>query len=452
MLIKNLLYILQSENYNPARFLKYAYSHFRWWDLEKRQGLKRTEKARVIYFVILFLLTAILIASFFNFGFTGLFLASVVVVILLPIIILAALLAIKPADFFLKRKIINSAKNILSGKKAIIVGIAGSYGKTSAKEILSAILTEKFKVAKTPENINTDLGIAKFILRELKDQDIFIVEMGAHYPGDIAKICKITNPSYSILTGINESHLERFENLSEIVKEKFSLSQKTRVFSILNFDDENIKENYKNFNIRDFAGVSRNNAGNIEFLDNFRGIKFDYEGENFECGLLAGHNVALILMCVDIARKLGMNSEEIKKGVEKIKPIDHRLNPIYNPVSNIRVIDDSYNGNFNGFKSGLEVLQRAKGRRVILTPGIVELGKRSKLIHNKIGKLYARNADLVLLIKNRITNFIMEGMEKNNFKNYKVYNSTKEAHGDLKNILKSGDTILFQNDWTDNYF
>ncbi len=432
--------------------MKYAYSHFHWWNLEKRQELKWTAKIRLIYAITLILLAFLLVASFLLFNLWGLIITAILSIIFLPLFILLSLLIIKPLDYYLKNKITREAKNFLSRKKIITIGITGSYGKTSTKEILSAILSEKFKVIKTPENINTDIGISQFILNNLGNEDIFIAEMGVHYLGDIDKICEIISPDYSVLTGINESHLERFKNLDNTVREKFNLPQKTKIFSVLNFDDENIKDNYKNFNIRGFAGISKNNAGNIRFLDNFKGVKFDYEGESFRCGLLARHNITLILMCANIARILSMDLDEIKRGVEKIKPIDHRLSPIYNPTSNIWVIDDSYNGNFNGFKSGLEVLQRANGRKVVLTPGIVELGKKSKLIHNEIGKLYAKNADMVLLIKNKITSFIIEGMEKNDFKNYKVYNSTEEAHGDLKNVLKSGDTIIFQNDWSDNYY
>lgn len=452
MLIKNLLYILQSENYDLKRFLRYAFSHWKWWGLEKRQKLVWTPKIKLIYFgtwvfALLFLMPALMLL-----GPVAAILIFILEIVFLPFLILLALSAIKPLDRYFKHQLVEKAKKFLSGKKTMVIGITGSYGKTSTKEILYSMLSEKFKVFKTPENINTDIGIAGFLLKNLKDEGIVIVEIGTHYPGDIGAICQMIKPDFSILTGINEAHLERFRNLENLIQEKFVLPQKTKSYAVLNFDDKNIKSNYRRFNIRNFSGLSKDSAQNIKFADNFGGLSFDYQGINFKCGLLAEHNISLILLCLEIAKKLGMNPEEIKRGVDKIRPIEHRLSPVYNSSSDIRVLDDSYNGNKDGFFSGIKVLSRAKGRKVVLTPGLVELGEKTKIIHNEIGELYAKNADLVLLIKNKVSDFIISGMEKNNFKNYFVYNSTKEAHDDLKNILKKGDTIIFQNDWTDNYF
>jgi len=452
MLIKNLLYILQSENYNIGRFLRYAYSHCQWWNLEKRQQIKWTGKVKLIYILTYFLLLALAVLAIKINGLALLLIIVGLEIILLPILISIVVYSVWSIDYYLKNRIISKAGKLLKEKKITTIGITGSYGKTSAKEILHAILSEKFSVLRTPENINTDIGIAEFILKNLKNEEILITEMGAHYLGDIKKICDFVKPEYSILTGINEAHLDRFKDIENTIKEKFSLAKNTKKFTVLNLDDENIKNNYSKFKLPDHKIVSKNDAKEIVFADNFEGIKFNYNGENFQCGLLAKHNVSLILLGVEIAKKIGMEISQIKMGINKIKPIAHRLSPIYNQTSNIMVIDDSYNGNKNGIISGLEVLALAKGRKVVLTPGLVELGKKTEEIHNEIGELYSKKADLVLLIKNRVTEFIISGLEKNNFKNYKIYNSTEEAHNDLKNILKSGDTIIFQNDWTDNYF
>lgn len=116
------------------------------------------------------------------------------------------------------------------------------------------------------------------------------------------------------------------------------------------------------------------------------------------------------------------------------------------------VIDDSYNGNFDGIKSGVQLLGRAVGRKVVLTPGLVELGSKTESIHRQIGKLYSQHVDLVLIIRSVMTDHIIQGLKENNFTNYKIYETTQEAHADLGNILQKSDTILFQNDLTDNYF
>jgi UDP-N-acetylmuramoyl-tripeptide--D-alanyl-D-alanine ligase len=454
MILKNLIYILQSENYDFKRFLRFAYSRFDWWRLEKRKKIVWTAKARLINIISVIIFSFFAAYSLVKYGWLGGVLIILLMVLFLPFLVGLSLIIIKPLDIILKIKRIKKAKNLLKSKKPVVIGIAGSYGKTSAKEILNSVLSGKFKVLKTPENVNTDIGIANFIIKEkekLGESDIFIAEMGAYRVGDIAKICEMVKPDYSILTGINESHLERFGSLENIIKGKFELPERTKKISFVNFDDENIKSNLEKFKIGNCVKISAEAASDIAIKENFGGLEFSYKSEKFFTKLLAKHNIVLIILAAELAGKLGMSLEEIKNGVEKIKPLTNRLNPIYNNQSNIWVIDDSYNANLNGILSGLEVLERAQGRKVVLTPGLVELGDRSEEIHKKIGKAYAEKANLVLLIKNSVAPYIIEGMEENNFHEFKVYNNTGEAHNDLKNILKSGDTIIFQNDWPDNY-
>jgi UDP-N-acetylmuramoyl-tripeptide--D-alanyl-D-alanine ligase len=454
MILRNLIYILQSENYYSRRFLKFAYSHLKWWKLEDRQKIVWTAKARAIWILSTVLFWTLAGSSFLLWHLQGL-LAIPFLLATLPFLIAVSLAILSPLDSILKQKKIDAAAKILARKKIIGIGIAGSYGKTSAKEILASILSRKFEILKTPENINTDIGIADFILgneARFKDGSLFIVEMGAYRKGEIAKTCRMVRPSYSILTGINESHLERFGSLENIIRAKFELPENTQTLSLLNFDDDNIRKNHGRFPIGKSSGVSKEDARNIRFKENFGGLEFEFEGEKFETQLLAEHNIALIMLGARIARELSMSKEEIIDGVKNIQPIEHRLQPIYNPHTDIMVIDDSYNGNLDGIKSGLQLLQRAPGRKVVLTPGLVELGPRMEAIHMEIGALYAEKADLVMLIKSPMADSIIRGMEKNGFMDYTVYENTQKAHSDLGNVLKKGDTIIFQNDLTDNYF
>ncbi|PIR44323.1 hypothetical protein COV23_00545 [Candidatus Wolfebacteria bacterium CG10_big_fil_rev_8_21_14_0_10_31_9] len=454
MITKNLLYILQIENYSLGAFLKFSYSHFNWCNLEKRSKIVWTFKAKLIYILAGFLSLAVITASYAIFGYIGL-ISTIIIIPFIPLIISLALIIWLPLDFYLKNRLIDKARKIISERKnnLIVIGITGSYGKTSVKEILAAILKEKLKVVVPDKNINTDTGIADFIVKNkgsISQSDVFIVEMGAFKQGEIKKICDIVYPDYGILTGITDAHLEKFGSLENIIKTKFELSELTKNFIALNFDDENIKSNYEKFKIKDFTGVSSVEVENVKILENFSGIEFKFKGVEFHTKLLALHNVSLILLCIEIAKKMGMSLAEISKGVEKINYTQHRLEPIYNKQTNIWVIDDSYNGNFKGVKSGIEVLERTVGRKVILTPGLVELGEKSREVHNKIGQLYEESkVDLILLIKNKATKYIIEKLK---IKKYKIYNSTIEAHNDLVNVLKSGDTIIFQNDLPDNYF
>lgn len=457
MIIRNLIYILQAELYDGRKFLRFAYSHFFWWKLEKRARLIWTKKARLIYVLAWLMLLTVFLLSIGFFGALGL-LSLIILIPLVPVIIALALWIIEPVDYFLKNRIFKKAQKFLreNRKNLIVIGITGSYGKTSTREILASILSEKFRVIKLSDNINTDIGIADFILKNPKifqENEIFIVEMGAYKKGEIKKLCDLVAPNYAILTGINESHLERFGSLENIISAKFELPEATKKMVVLNFDDENIKKNYGHFKLNEFIGVSKDDTRNIKSLDNFGGLEFEFDGTTFRTKLLAKHNISLILLAHRVAQKLGMTISEISYGVGKIEHIPHRLDPLYNEMTKVWVIDDSYNGNYAGIVSGLEVLKRATGRKIVLTPGLVELGDKSAEIHEKIGRLYADSGlDLILLIKSPNSGYITKGLEEKGFKNYKVYESSQVAHADLSNVVKSGDTIIFQNDLPDNYF
>jgi UDP-N-acetylmuramoyl-tripeptide--D-alanyl-D-alanine ligase len=425
-----------------------------WWRLEKRQQIVWTMKARAIWIGSTLIFWGIASVYWFLFGKAGMIIVPVLV-IALPVIIGLSLIVILPIDTVMKRRKIGAAEKIILSSGVMVVGIAGSYGKTSTKEILVTMLERKFEVIKTPGNVNTDIGIANFVIENesvFKKEAVFVVEMGAYKKGEIETICKMIHPTHSILTGINESHLERFGSLENIITGKFELPQNTTTMSMLNFDDENIKKNYSRFAITKGVGISKQSAKNIIAKDRFEGLEFEWDGKKFETKLLGEHNITLILLCASIAKALSVSLEDIVAGVKNLQPVEHRLQPTYNPHTDIMVIDDSYNGNFNGIVSGIQVLSRASGRKIILTPGLVELGSEMESIHMKIAELYANNADLVLLIRSKMTECIEKGLKKHRFTQYKMYETTEEAHNDLRNVLGRGDTIIFQNDLTDNYF
>lgn len=449
MLIRNLIYILQIELYDARGFLKFSYTHLSWWKLEKRARIVWTKKAGLIYALTLFLM---LIALGSVVSFLGIFgvIFLLPIALLSPLFIVLAVIIVAPVDIFLKRKLIIQTKKFLRSEAGnlIVIGITGSYGKTSTRDILTAILGEKYRVISLPENINTDVGIADYILKNKQkfiESEVFIVEMGAYRRGEIKKICDFVYPDLSILTGINESHLERFKSLENIIKTKFELPEATKKISVLNLDDGNIKNNYQNFKIANPITVTGQEATEVKILENFQGIEFSVEGQTFKTKLLATHNLALVMMSIKIARELGMAMEKISQGVEKVGYTPHRLEPIYNDKTDVWVIDDSYNGNYNGILSGLEVLGRAKGRKIVLTPGLVELGEKTSEIHREIGRLYGeRHIDLVMLIKTKATKYLVEGMKSLGFTSYEIYGSTKEAHDSLASVIKGATRSSFK--------
>ena len=455
MILRNLIYILQSENYDFWRFLSFCYSHLAWWRLEQRQKIVWTMKARALQAISMVFFAGAAGAAFSFFGWVGGSVVLALCIMTIPFFIGAALLLLLPFGRYLKWKKVSRAREILRASGVRVIGITGSYGKTTTKEILTVILGKQFSVIKTPDNVNTDIGIADFIIdhsEEFTKGKIFIVEMGAHKKGEIKEICRMVLPQYSILTGINEAHLERFGSLENIISAKFELPAYTGKLTILNGDDENVKKNYVRFVKIKNVCVTGADAQVVVVKENFQGWRFVWQGTHFEIALLAKHNITLVLLCATLARELGLSLETIRQAVKDIRPVPHRLEPIYNAATDIMVIDDSYNGNVAGIKSGIELLKQAKGRKVVLTPGLVELGKESARIHRQIGEWYSKSVDLVLLIKSPMTPFIEKELRAHAHTLYTVYNTTEEAHKDLSHVLRKGDTIIFQNDLTDNYF
>ena len=461
MIIQNLLYIYQLEHYDKKRFLSFVYTHPNWFGLRKRATLDWTHRIGLIFAVCITLILLPAMILYFLTKFSTVLIFLVCCIALLPVLIVIADTTIAPLIILKKNNIVLLAKKVIQEskrKKLVTVGITGSFGKTSLKHISLSILKEKYTVFSFPGNINTDIGVAQYILKhkkEIMEADVLIAEMGAHRKGDIKKLCTVVEPDYSLTTAIGECHLERFGSFMNIVTAKFELANATKKKAFLNMDDTNIAK-YAPTKIRQPATIGEVRCSEaisaIKPLEDFAGIAFQYQDTSFTTKLVGAYVTDLAALAFTLAQELGMSIGEIQQGFEKVDYMPHRLQIMHNEAENRIVIDDSYNGNYDGFLAGLEVLKRAKGRKVVLTPGIVELGaKRSEQVHTTLAQDYATNVDLLLLVKNKNTEYIVRALRKIGYNAFKVYDTTQEAHNDLANVLENGDTILFQNDITDNY-
>lgn len=459
MILKNLIYIYQLEQYDKKRFLFFVYKNINWFSISKRGKLVLTVRAKFIFILtILFALFTViiifLISSIINF-----FICLFCVFVAFPIFIILADIVITPFVLIEKKRIIQETKELIKKYKAkglIVIGITGSFGKTTMKNILASTLKQEYKIILLPGNINTDIGLSQYLL---KNKDIFlnaeilIVEMGAYKIGDIKKICDIVHPDYSIITSIGQAHLERFGSFKNIVSAKFEIANATEKKVFLNICDDNVKK-YADSNI-DHVDIVRVcgsiDAQNIKRLNNFKGILFKYKNVKFQIKLIADYAVDFSIIAIEIGKEIGANIQKMSQGLKKLDFVPHRLQVIRNKKLNRTIIDDSYNGNYLGFIIGLNILKKAKGRKIVLTPGIVELGMKSRIAHTKLAKKYAESIDFILLIKNKNTKYIQKEFYRIGFNSYEMYNSAIDAHKDLANILRAGDTIIFQNDLTDNY-
>jgi UDP-N-acetylmuramoyl-tripeptide--D-alanyl-D-alanine ligase len=354
------------------------------------------------------------------------------------------------------------ANNKLNNTDVIRIGITGSYAKTTLKEMLKTILSQKYRVLATPRSYNTPLGIALSVKKLDSTHDVFIAEMGARSKGDIAALAKMVKPHYGVLTGVNNQHLETFRDIEVTKNTKYELFENLAEGGVAFFSSDNdisveLSERFKGEKY--MAGL--NGLDNLVYATDIkttpRGTVFtlNVKGEKpVTCStvLLGRHSVKNICIASALAYKVGLSVEEIAVGIGRIQSIGHRLELLPNN-KNIVIIDDSYNSNVDGIVAAMEVLQTFEGRKIVLTPGLVELGKMENLANFEMGKTLAKHADIVIVIGKQnaemlVSGLIDGGMDRENIKFAKSLN---KGNALLNELVKEGDVVLFENDLPDNY-
>lgn len=360
----------------------------------------------------------------------------------------------------------NRAKEKIKRREdLIVVGVTGSFGKTSTKFILGTILGEKYNVLNTPESYNTPMGLSKVINNDLtKEHEVFIAELGARNIGDIREVSELVQPNIGVITSIGPTHIETFKNIDNIMKTKFELIEELSIegLAVFNYDNEYIRKlAEKTFKEKGLYGMK-----DIEELDFYaedikvseKGSTFtikDKKGNSILCTtkLLGKHNIYNILAAVTVARSLGLSFEEIKSGIGKIEPIRHRLN-IMTPDTGVIIIDDAFNSNPIGAKAALDVLSEFKeAKKIIVTPGMVELGSMEEEANREFGINIGKVCDYVILVGEERTQPIYEGLMEANFNKNNIYvvNSLDESTEYIGKLAKAKDVVLFENDLPDHY-
>lgn len=381
-----------------------------------------------------------------------------------PYLTLVAGGLMQPVEEGIKRHYFNEAKQKLAGRPELIkIGITGSYGKTSTKFILSAILSEKFDVLASPSSFNTPMGLTRVIREQLEPHhQVFIAEMGARHVGDIAELCELVSPQYGVLTSVGPQHLETFGSIENVAKTKYELMEALPREGVGFFaaDGGLVDQLYERFageKVR--AGLDGGflNMRAEEIEVGAFGSRFtlcDAEGGRVRCQtqLLGRHNIQNVVLGCAVARRLGMDLEQIARGVARIQPVEHRLQLIPG-AGGVTVIDDAFNANPAGAAAALEVLRGFPGRRVIVTPGMVELGAQETELNYRFGVQIADSCDIAILVGPKRTRPIYEGMLSAGFLEERVHvvQGLEEATRILGQQGAPGDVVLFENDLPDNY-
>lgn len=380
-----------------------------------------------------------------------------------PIFCLIANAILFPVEVVGRRRYVDGAKKILAGHKdLIVIGITGSYGKTSMKNFLGEILSEKYNVLVTPKNYNTDLGIARTIRKYLKPtHDIFICEMGAMWEGEIAKCCEIAPPNYGIITAINSQHLQTFGSLEAIARTKFELAtaviaNKGKLY--LNYDNENVRQYSTDVDQYSYGLDSKYDfyADHLKSGEDGQSFSFHHRDQVIEVQtkLLGIHNIENLTGAIAVAKELGISDEDIKFAVRRIKSVPHRLE--YINRGDLGIIDDSYNSNPISSKLAVDTLVQFAGKKVIVTPGLIELGPEEERYNKELGEHIAKQKiDYVYLVGNSPQADAVEaGLSGAGFANEKIQhvNSPQEAVS-LATRKYPADrlTVLLLNDLPDNY-
>lgn len=378
-----------------------------------------------------------------------------------PLLCLFCRFVTAPVDIAVSKWYINDAKRILKEHKdLIVIGITGSYGKTSTKFILNRILSEKYNVLATPHSFNTPMGVVRTIREQLKPQtEIFICEMGAKNIGDIKEICDIVHPKYGIITSVGEQHLDTFKSVDNVFKTKFELADEVFKNSGSMFVNGDSAELIKRIDpsLYNIYGTQRfdYSASDITYSKNGSEFTFESKDENIRITtkLLGMHNIINITGAAALASFLGVSDEGIRFAAAALKPTEHRLE-IKQSVAGSTLIDDAYNANPEGSVEAVRVLSRFNNmKKVIITPGLIELGAREYDCNFALGVEAAKLCDIIILVGLNRSKPLKDGANSVNFPPDKLFvvSSFKEAMEVYGGIADKNTAVLLENDLPDNY-
>ena len=450
--MKRYLTILQLENYNIIRYIRWLFNNIGVKKIEYKKDLKYTPKIKLIIGLSVLQFLYIIYALFsltHNILITTVF--SILFLTQFYLFFIISTMILLPIDYYFISRAINKTKQkILHSKKLQTIAITGSYGKTSTKEILYQLIKDKFKTLRTPESYNTILGIAKTIEYELdKTYEIFICEMAAYKKNDIKILCNMVQPHYGVITGLTSQHLERFGNFQNIIEAKFglydSIYNKNNI--IFNLSNKHILSEIKKRNINKPNGYI--NASNIVL--NKYGTSFEIKYKNkiykIKTSLFGFSNIENILGALTMALKLNLEIGYLISKIENLNQISNRFE--LKKFGESTIVDNTFSSNEISFKEMLKTARKVNGTKVLITPGLVELGIDEAEKHYRLGLMINRIFDTIILVGNsNRTKSIAKGLKGN----FEFIDDTRNEYVNKVNQLKNKyDWIFLENDLTQNY-
>lgn len=459
VLIQYYMNMFQQNSYRPERFL-------RWLKANPLPHFHRSSKVKFVFTRRMRRLFA-MTEALFILGCIFSVWAAVAMALLSPFVLLISAWLCSPVEGAISKWYYRDAQRILKEHKGLIViGITGSYGKTSTKNYLYRILSEKYNVLMTPGNYNTTLGVVRTIREHLEPfHQVFIVEMGAKCRGDIKQICDLVHPEIGIVTAVGEMHLETFGSLENIQKTKFELIEAlpSQGYGVINAESRGIAS-YEGIPTHckiDSYGIDAHRcsarASGIEYSSD--GMAFDFitksGAEHYQTRLLGENNVLNLCAALLVAEYLGVDAESRKRAVSKIQSVEHRLS--ISRKGGIVVLDDAYNSNPEGAAMAFSVLRSMSlpegARRVIITPGFVEMGSAQERECHRLGELASKSADILVIVNKINRQAILRGALDGGMPESQIIcaDTLKEALASVSGYLTAGSAVLYENDLPDMF-
>ncbi len=372
---------------------------------------------------------------------------AVLPLLLLPLVCLANSI-IKIYEVPRNASYVRKAKaKLAAAQNLTVVGITGSYGKTSVKKILTQLLSAKYRVLSTPRSHNTPLGISMTInSSELENYDVFIAEMGARHVGDIAQLCAMCPPDYSIITGICPQHLESFHTMENIISGKGEILEATKKSAFIADDCYDLFKEYDCQKFKcDCVSDIKSDCNGTTFT-----LELGGEKRTVHTALLGEHAARNIGICALCAFAMGVDFDSIASAIEKLEFIEHRLQLIKS--GGINIIDDGYNANIKGAEAAINVLKTFPGAKTVVTPGLVELGVLDREENAALGAKLV-GLDHIILVGDTLVGYVKQGYldAGGDETKVKVVRTLFDAESEIGHIVNKGDVVLFLNDLPDIY-
>ena len=430
-----------------------------------KKPLVWTPRARRIYGVAVGIALICCVGAWFLSGHPVFMLAFMVALYLLShVLVMAAVFVLKPVEARINKGYYDDAARILHSMTGLkVIGITGSYGKTSTKHYLNRILQEQWNVLMTPGSYNTTMGVIRTVREMMKPYtEIFICEMGAKNIGDIKEICDLVHPHMGIITAVGEQHLESFKTIENVQRTKFELADAVPSDGFVMVNDDFPYAASRKVDNTEAIHYSIGNADADYYVTDIvygkEGTRFRLHipgggSHEFETRLVGECNISNLIPAIAIALRLGMPVDKVKYAVTRVEQVEHRLNMKHTP-GGITIIDDAFNSNPHGSRMALDVLRAMNsGKRIIITPGMIELGDRQWDANVEFGRHMASCADVAIIVGAYNRDAILTGLREAGMPEEHVHavDSFSQAQNMLSSVARAGDTVLYENDLPDTF-